>query len=269
MPYKGSEIYAVLEGAVRIWAIASVNGDCRRLASLHERLGHELQQGDRIVYLGNFLGPGDDPAGVVDELLDFRRYALTLPGAEPWDFVYLRGSQEEMWQKLLQLQFAANPPEVLEWMLDQGVNSTLRAYGGHADSARRRANEGVLSITRWTNELRSAMHARRGHDELMATLRRYAVAETPKLLFVHAGLDPNRPLSEQGDSFWWGSAYFNGINDVYDGFSRIIRGYDHQHRGRVETPATLSIDGGAGLGGPLNAVCLAPDGDILYWLEVP
>ncbi|MDP6709421.1 MAG: hypothetical protein QF893_24035 [Alphaproteobacteria bacterium] len=267
MPDLGSEIYGVLQGAVRIWAIAAINGDRERLVGLHRLLGPELRRGDRLVYLGNYLGGGGDPAGVIDELLDFRRYALTLPGAEPWDIVYLRGAQEEMWQKLLQLQFAADPLAVLDWMLGQGVDATLQSYGADAAEGRSRAGEGVLSITRWTSALRGAMHRHPGHDELMATLRRYAVADPRPLLFVHAGVDPNRPLSEQGDTFWWGSAYFDSIEGSYDGFARVVRGYDHQRRGRFETEGAISLDGGAGFGGPLNAVCLAADGAVLKWLE--
>jgi len=266
MPDRGSEIYAVLDGVVRVWAVAAINGDRQQLAQLHDQLGRELRQGDRIVYLGNYLGHGADPAGVVDELLEFRRFALTLPGAEPWDIVYLRGVQEEMWQKLLQLQFAAEPRKVLEWMLQQGVEATLTAYGGRAELARARAGEGVLSITRWTNQLRNAMHERHGHDELMASLRRYAATEDQRLLFVHAGIDPARPLSQQGDTFWWGDAYFDTIVEPYESFVRIVRGYDRGHRGRVETPVTLSLDAGSGLGGELQAVCLSPDGKAMQWL---
>ena len=40
-------------------------------------------------------------------------------------FAYLRGSQEEMWHKVLQLQFAADPRGVLAWMLEQGLGTTL------------------------------------------------------------------------------------------------------------------------------------------------
>ena len=39
----------------------------------------------------------------------------------PIDIVYLRGQQEEMWHRMLQIQFAPNPKEVLPWMLQQGV----------------------------------------------------------------------------------------------------------------------------------------------------
>ena len=58
---------------------------------------------------------------------------MAIRGVLASDLVYLRGAQEEMWQKLLQLQFAPNPQDVLRWMLGQGVETTLRAYGGAAE----------------------------------------------------------------------------------------------------------------------------------------
>src|SRR5271165_1084784 len=42
----------------------------------------------------------------LDELLDFRRRVLGRGGGAACDVAFLRGSQEEVWQKLLQLQFA-------------------------------------------------------------------------------------------------------------------------------------------------------------------
>ena len=65
----------------------------------------------------------------IDELLLFRRAILARPDADCADIVFLRGAQEEMWQKLLQLQFAPNPVEVLQWMVAQGIEPTIRAYG--------------------------------------------------------------------------------------------------------------------------------------------
>ena len=47
----------------------------------------------------------------------------------PESIVFLRGAQEEMFSKLLQLQLAPNPAEIIEWMFDHGVNRTLNSYG--------------------------------------------------------------------------------------------------------------------------------------------
>ena len=111
-------------------------------------------------------------------------------------------------EKLLQLQFAPNPKEVLPWMLQQGVGSTISAYGGDPAAGIIRCREGALAITRWTNGLRDAMHNRPGHYQLMAELRRAAYTDDYGLLFVHAGIDPDRPLDAQGDSAVVGQSRF-------------------------------------------------------------
>ena len=101
--------------------------------------------GDRLVYLGNCLGHGAEVRGAIDELLGFRRQILARPGMFPFDIAYLRGAQEEMWQKLLQLQFAPNPREVLGWMLEHGVGATLSAYGGSIQQGIVAARDGPLA----------------------------------------------------------------------------------------------------------------------------
>ena len=73
------------------------------------------------------------------------------------DIVFLRGSQEERWQKGMQLQFAPNPREVLPWVINQGVGATIQAYGGNLDEGLRAVRDGAMSITRWTNALRAAL----------------------------------------------------------------------------------------------------------------
>jgi hypothetical protein len=114
----------------RVWAVAAVHGEAGRLAALHGAIRDAIRPGDRVVYLGNMIGRGAHVRATLDEMLAFRRDVIARPGMLAEDVVYLRGMQEEMWQKLLQLQFAPNPAEVLQWMLGQGLEPTLRAYGG-------------------------------------------------------------------------------------------------------------------------------------------
>ncbi len=195
----------MLRRARRVWAISPVHGDMTRLRALHAFVEPLFEPGDRIVYLGGYLGRGPEVAGTVDELIAFRRQIIARPGMFAYDVVYLRGQQEEMWSKLLQLQFAPNPKEVLPWMLQHGVGATITAYGGDPHQGIIHCREGAMAITRWTNSLRAAMQARPGHAALMSHTRRAAYTDDQGLLFVHAGLDPDRPLSAQGDSLWWGS----------------------------------------------------------------
>jgi len=257
-----------LRKARRIWAIASIHGEADRLARLHDRIAERFADGDRVVYLGNYFGHGDAVAAAVDELLDFRRRIMARPGGFACDLVYLRGAQEEMWHKLLQLQFAPNPGVVLTWMVKEGIEATLRAYGGDLRQAFAASRDGPRTITRWTSSLRNAMNATPGHTTLFTSLRHAAVTEDHKLLFVHASVDATRPLEGQRDSFWWGGRDILELTEPFNGFRRIVRGFDRARRGLIESEYGVSIDGGAGRGGRLLAAAFSRDGEILDQLQV-
>jgi serine/threonine protein phosphatase 1 len=256
------EKFAQLRDPRRVWAVGAIHGEARRLARVHDLIGARFFHGDRLVYLGNYLGYGEDVAATLDELLDFRRRVLGRPHGFACDVVYLRGAQEEIWQKLLQLQFAPNPGEVLSWMVRVGVEATVRAYGGDLRQGFAATRDGPRTITRWTSALRSAMNGFEGHSTLFAALRHAAFTDGG-LLFVHAGIDPRRTLMLQGDAFWWSAADILDLTAPYGNFSRIVRGFDRSSRGIVETPYAVSVDGGAGRGGRLQAVCVAADGQVV------
>jgi hypothetical protein len=262
-----SSVFARLRAPARIWAVASIHGEAQQLRRLHEQLLLRIEDGDRIVYLGNALGVGPAVRETVDELLGFRRCFLARPGVFADDLAYLRGAQEEMWRKLLEIQFAPDPTPVLQWMLEHGVDATLSAFGGNAQEGCASTRDGARSMTRWTNILRESMHRAPGFGEFLAALRHAAHDEADKLLLVHAGLDPERPLGAQGDTFWWNAAGFSRLTAPYAGFKRVVRGYDPAHAGLVETQHTVSLDGGCGFGGPLLAAAFDPQGGLIEVLR--
>ncbi|WP_119167458.1 hypothetical protein [Algihabitans albus] len=269
------EKFAVLSAARRVWAVGSIHGERERLEALHDALWPRLEAGDHLVYLGNVLGRGTDVLGTINELLAFRCGVMAREPAEAPHVVILRGGQEEMWQKLLQLQFATDPRGVLNWMLAQGVGATLSAYGSSAEEALQRVRGGAVGLTRWTQDLRRAMQAREGHVAFMAALRRACMAALDgrhgTLLFVNAGLDPTRPLEAQRDSFWWSSGGFGRLSEPYAGFARVVRGFapgrEEGAPGIVETDHTVTIDAGCGFGGPLAAACFTLDGALVDRIE--
>ncbi len=274
-----------IRGARRLWAVAAVHGEAGRLAALHDRMAADLTVGDRIVYLGNYFGHGAEGRAVLDELLRFRRWFLSFPPyADVDDIVFLRGAQEEMWVKLKQLQFAPDPQRVLDWMAARGMAAAARAFGADLEEAREAARAGTLALTYWCNRVREQARAVPGHDAFIDALSRAACTAAPapaaggaaandgaeaaeaagtgRVLFVHAGLDAGRPLDRQADAFWWAARSFEAIEAPYGPFARIVRGYDPDARGVVDRGATLSLDAGAGRGGPLTAVRLDPAGRV-------
>lgn len=255
-------IFMTLRGDAPVWAVAAVHGDVDRLYDLHRGLYGRLRKGDRIIYLGNYLGRGAAARETLDQLLLFRRSLMANRGFFADDIVYLRGAQEEMWQKLLQLQFAPNPTQVLQWMIDQGVGATVASYGASVHDGLTAARQGIIALTRWTSGLRERLRACDGHNALLGTLRHAADTGSRRLLFVSAGVDVSRPLSAQGDRFWWGAAGFAELREPYGDFRRVVRGYDPSHAGPQAGTAIVSLDAGCGFGGPLVAARFDGDGEV-------
>lgn len=243
----------------RVWAVGAVRGDADRLCALHDRLGPELRPGDKLVYLGNVIGRGDKVRETVDELLRFRRDFLSIPGNCIGDYAVLRGRQEEMLHKLLELQFAVNPRDVLRWMVDQGAGATIAAYGGDARDGDVATAQGAVAVTRWTQALRAGLNAAPGHRDFLSSLKHAAYTADGTLVFVHAGLDPARPLDAQGDGLWWNTDGFDGMTGAFFGAERVVRGLDPERRGVVDTGFSLSLDGGCGFGGELVAAAISPE----------
>jgi len=256
------EKFGSLNLSKRVWAVSSIHGELDCLMELHDALVSRWRLGDRLIYLGNYLGPGPDIKGVLDELLSFRINRLCQEGMIAQDIVFLRGAQEEMWRKLLQIQLAPNPATVFDWMIERGIGGTLEAYGETEEDVRKYFREGTLATTKWTSRLRGKIQSNLGHNDLLISLRRAAFTENGELLFVHAGVNTSRSIIEQSDSFWWESPHFGEIDKPYAGFKKIIRGFDAAHGGLVETDHTVTIDGGCGYGGPLKAACFTLDGGI-------
>lgn len=274
---------AVLRHARRIWAIGAAHADAARLARLHAQLEARIWRGDRLVYLGNFIGVLPNVAQTLREILLFRRAVIARPGFEADDVVLLRGGQEQMFTRALELQFAEGPAaaeQALSWMGAHGLAPTLAAYGTSLEEGLRITRQGPVAIGRWTGSIRARIRDMPGHDPLLAGLFRAAITtpldlagEAPGMLFVAAGLDPARPFADQGDAFWWRPDGFAAITggivspggelSGWAGFARIVRGFDPANAGLAESPFAVSLDAGCGRGGGLAAGLFTPEGQLL------
>ena len=74
-------------------------------------------------------------------------------------------------QRVLQLQFAIDPIEVITWMAERGLPATLQAYAGHDGAGVLSRRSGALTIAQWTGSIRNAMQAAPGHVAFMSAQR--------------------------------------------------------------------------------------------------
>ena len=269
-PFPGSNSGPIARFSTpcRVWAIGAIRGEATKLHALHKLISSKLRAGDKLVYLGNIIGHSAAVRETVDEVLRFRREFLSIPGNCIGDYAILRGRQEEILHKLLELQFAVNPRDVLSWMIEQGAGPTIEAYGGTARDGDVATAQGAVALTRWTQSLRAGLKAAPGHRELLSSLKHAAYTADGALVFVHAGLDPARPLDSQGDSLWWNTAGFENITEPFFDTERVVRGLDPEHGGMVKSEFTLSLDAGCGFGGDLVAAAITPGAEQIEGLSV-
>ena len=266
LPILDQERFSCLKNAKRLWVIGSINGNLRGLKSIHRGVLAHIKRGDKFVYLGNYYGDSDHIIEIIDEILLTRREIMSMPSVYmPDDFAYLRGAKEEMFAKLLQVQFSPNPSEVIDWLLGHGMGWVLRAYGSSEDEARNVSHMGTVEMTKWTGRIRRVVYSHLGQSDLTNHLKRAAFTEDGKILFVHASVDFKRPLTMQKDNFWWDHGTFDHMDTPYSDFKKVIRGYDHQNKGsKLSGSFGMTLDGGSGRGGKLESLCLSPEGEVIH-----
>lgn len=255
----------------KIWAISAVHSETEKLEKIHAALLSMIKPGDKILYLGNYSGYKNGAIDSINEILMFRRQALCIPGVMPKDFVYLKGAQEEMMHKLFQIQFAPNPTDVFLWMLGHGLAQTLEDYQICPHDGIEACRKGVVGLAKWTNHVREKIRQHSGHEIFANQFSRAAHTDTntntTPILFVHAGIDFNKSLEEQGDRLWWGHKHFKNFEAPYAPFHKVIRGFDPSHNGLHLNCVTATLDGGSGFGGTLIAAGFAQDGEIAKLIE--
>jgi serine/threonine protein phosphatase 1 len=158
----------------RVFAIGDIHGCHAELVCLltHLEKKEHLAANDLVVFMGDYIDRGPDSRRVVDKILDFKKkFPLTKT---------LRGNHEEM--LLSYLDLGGSNGEVY---LGNGGEQTMLSYG--VESLEH--TEGIEKIPR-------------EHIDFYLGLERLIVSD--RYIFVHAGIDPLRPLDSQPDeTIYW------------------------------------------------------------------
>jgi serine/threonine protein phosphatase 1 len=197
-------------------AIADIHGSLQKLRSLVARCGQYADgRPATFIFLGDYIDRGAESAGVI-------RYLIDLQSRLPNRVIALKGNHEAM---ALSVIDGTMPADV--WC-DQGGDATLQSYG--AASAR---------------ELPPAH---------VAWLRSLPLSHNDGFrFFVHAGIDPQRPLDAQRehDLFWIREPF---LSDRRAYGRLIVHGHTPLANGQPDLRQNrLNLDTGAVFGGPLTA----------------
>lgn len=202
------------------YAIGDIHGSLAKLRRLIARCQqHGSGRPSRFVFLGDYIDRGPQSAEVV-------RYLIELQSRLPDRVVALKGNHEAM---AIEVIDGATPEDF--WLV-QGGTETLMSYGvGAARNLPRSDVEWMRALLLW-------------HDD-------------GRRFFVHAGVDPQRPLTNQDatDLIWIREPFLSDPRDygklIVHGHTPCEAGTPDQRRNR------LNIDTGAVFGGPLTAAVFA------------
>ncbi len=230
--------YSELKNANKIWAIGSLHSSLDSFQSIKKYILSNFELDDKLVFLGNVIGFGNKSKEIINEVLELRFNLMAKYTLKNTDIIFLRGAQEEMFSKLLQLHIAPNPIEILDWIFSHGVDQTIISYNFDPDEFKKTVTQGTIKINKLTTQLNKQILNTSGHKEFFSNLKHAAFTDTMETLFVNRGVDISRPLSAQNDCFWWGYQNFSKIDKPYFSFKRIVRGYQSNKLNDIENAKT-------------------------------
>lgn len=221
----------MLPQGLRIYAVGDVHGRLDLLEELAAKIERDLkdQPADRTleVFLGDYVDRGPQSRDVIEWLIK----TPPLTGQR----LCLLGNHEDM------LLAAAADPEVVPTWLHNGGDATLLSYGLETlPSAPKAVHEAIVA----------AIPQR--HLNFLNTLDRKV--EFGSYLFVHAGINPERPLHDQDprDMIWIREPFLRSADD----FGRIVV-HGHTPVGQADFHDNrINIDTGAVFTGCLTALVL-------------
>ncbi|MCI0754473.1 metallophosphoesterase family protein [Teichococcus vastitatis] len=212
-----------LPPGLRVYAIGDVHGCAARLTALHAAIAADwaVLPGERcaVVHLGDYIDRGPDSAAVLNRLLQ----PPPVAGAES---VLLRGNHEAM---MLEALAAGRGTAAEDLWLANGGRATLRSYGRAGPPP--------------------------AHLALMQGTGLFWQAGS--YLFVHAGLDPRRPLAAQReqDLLWIREPFLSWPDPLEQ---VVVHGHTPSRAPEVRRHR-IGIDTGAVGGGPLTGLVLEAD----------
>jgi serine/threonine protein phosphatase 1 len=229
--------YAMPEG-IRAYAIGDIHG---RLDLLEQMMTHierdvavnTTQNVIKIVFLGDYIDRGPQSCAVIERLIQIRQHSPHV--------ICLMGNHEEI---LLNIIHGRSDDKMIDSWLGYGGRETLASYG---ISSRVLYSDNIDDITQ---AARTSIP--KAHADFLASLD-FNIGYGD-YFFVHAGIHPARPLTEQRtQDFLWIREPFLGYTEPLE--KMIIHGHSIS-RAVEERVHRIGIDTGAYATGKLTAIIL-------------
>ena len=88
--------FVELKKTNKIWAIGSIHSNLDSFNSIKQFIIKNFKKDDKLVFLGNVIGLGEDSKSTISSLINLRFTLMSKFKLKPSAIVFLRGAQEEM-----------------------------------------------------------------------------------------------------------------------------------------------------------------------------
>jgi serine/threonine protein phosphatase 1 len=225
---------------MNIYAIGDIHGCSKQLISLQEKiLNHSSfkKDSDLLVYLGDYIDRGSHSKEVINQVIKLKK--------ENIKSIFLMGNHEQM-----MIDFLFNEINNLRYWLNLGADQTFRSYDIEVAEFIK-DGFGSEKIRNLRIELYKKIPLT--HKNFLKNLKlSYTVGN---YLFVHAGINPKKSLSEQNqiDFLWSRSDQFFHKNFQYEKI--VIHGHTPEKK-VINFSYRINIDTGCFFSKKLSSVCV-------------
>lgn len=229
-------------GIRRIYAIGDVHGHADLLAAMQEAIADDLARHPiddaLVIYLGDIIDRGPNSTAVIEAIIDSREMR-----PDNVEVMCLRGNHDQWLISFL------DDATVLSAWVPKGGLETLVSYGLTAEEVLAGVADAV--VARKVRQRFLTLITDR-HKEFMLSLP--LSHGEGDYFFVHAGVDPDRPLADQRheDMTWIRDKFLLSRKN----FGKVVV-HGHSHREAVESfPNRINVDTGAYVQQLLSCVVL-------------
>ena len=212
----------------QLFAIGDVHGCYSLLKKIQDKIfkiSNKVEGSKILIYLGDYVDRGPKVKETIKSIINFK----------PKDFnrVFLRGNHDQML-----LDFVNGKHDSLTIWLSNGGAETLKSYCGKT------IYDDLLNISSREQQIREKFAKTLSKEHLQFFNNLQFSYKWKDYFFVHAGIDPSRPLNKQRkiDMIWTRAPKFLASNQCFEKI--IVHG--HSHSKNVEKKINrINLDTGA------------------------
>ena len=230
---------------MKYYAIGDIHGCLSELTTLHKKiLTHKNfdVKNDLLIYLGDYIDRGKYSKDVIDQILKLKNNNIKT--------INLMGNHDEF-----MIDFILNKKNNIKNWVNFGADQTFRSYGVEVVEYIKDGFDDEV-VDKLRNTLLNKMD--NTHLDFFKNLEISYSSEN--YLFVHAGIDPDKKLSEQSEKDYLWSRSEKFFSKDFKSEKIIVHGHTPEEN-IINDAFRINIDSGCYFSGKLSCACLSDAND--------